>query len=273
MHIILLFALIQGFTEFIPVSSQGHLIVFNSYANINIIANISVLEANVIAHSGSLVAVCLYYWKQLLLLFTSLRHLVRPDIDRNSTLVIHLFLATVPILLCGFFFSKFFNYDNRSLFLVIGITSILFGIILYAFDKFCLTVRGNDELNFLTSFLVGVFQCLALIPGVSRSGSIIIFLRFFGYNRNFVVFFSNLLSIPVITAATCFVIFQNQEIFLLTEYWNIHSIGIFLFSLIFSLVFLQFLISWVRNFSFLIFSIYRIIFGSILIFLFYAYQI
>ena len=232
MYMILLFALIQGFTEFIPVSSQGHLIVFNSFFNINLTANISVLEANVIAHSGSLVAVCLYYWRQLLSLLTSLKHLVRPDIDKNSTLLIHLFLATIPILLCGFYFSKFFNYDERSLFLVIGITSILFGIILYIFDRFCLTVKGNEELNFLTSFLVGVFQCLALIPGVSRSGSVIIFLRFLGYNRSFVVFFSNLLSIPVITAATCFVIFKNQEIFLLTEYWNLHSIGIFLFSLI-----------------------------------------
>ena len=67
-------------------------------------------------------------------------------------------------------------------------------------------------MNFLTSLFVGVFQCLALIPGVSRAGSIIIFLRFSGYNRNFAVFFSNLLSIPVIFGATVFVIHQNQEI-------------------------------------------------------------
>ena len=128
-HIIFLFALIQGFTEFLPVSSQGHLIVFNSFFNINIIANISVLEANVIAHAGSLVAVCLYYWKQLLLLLISFKHIVRPDIDKNSSLVIHLTLATIPILVCGFLFSKFFDYDNKSLFLIIGITSIFFGII------------------------------------------------------------------------------------------------------------------------------------------------
>ena len=270
-HIIFLFALIQGFTEFLPVSSQGHLIVFNSFFNINIIANISVLEANVIAHAGSLVAVCLYYWKQLLLFLISFKHIVRPDIDKNSTLVIHLALATTPILVCGFLFSKFFDYDNKSLFLIIGITSIFFGIILFVFDRFCLTVKGRNELNFLTSLLVGIFQCFALIPGVSRSGSVIIFLRFFGFNRDFTVFFSNLLSIPVIFAATTFIIHQNLEIFLLTEYLNLYSIGIFLFSLISSLIFLQFLISWVRNFSFLIFAIYRVIFGSVLIYLFFIY--
>ena len=271
MYLILLFALLQGFTEFLPVSSQGHLILFNEFFNISLNSNISILEANVIAHAGSLVAVCLYYGKQLFSLLTSLKHIVRPDIDKNSFLTINLVIATIPIILCGYFFSKYFNYDNKNLFLIIGITSILFGIILFVFDQFCLTVKGRRELNYLTSFLVGSFQCLALIPGVSRSGSVIIFLRFFGYNRNFAVFFSNLLSIPVILAATVYVIFQNQEIFLLTEYLNLYSIGIFFFSLIFSLIFLQFLISWIRNSSFLIFAIYRIIFGSILIYLFFIY--
>ena len=271
MYLILLFALIQGFTEFIPVSSQGHLILFNNFYDISLISNISTLEANVIAHAGSLVAVCLYYSKHLFELFVSLKHIVRPDIDKNSTLAINLIIATLPILLCGFFFSKFFNYDNKSLFLIIGITSISFGILLFIFDKFCLTVKGNEELNFLTSLFVGIFQCFALIPGVSRSGSIIIFLRFFGFNRNFAVFFSNLLSIPVILAATIYIIYQNQEIFILSEYLNLYSIGIFFFSLIFSLIFLQFLISWVRNSSFLIFAIYRIIFGSVLIYLFLIY--
>ena len=105
MHLIILFALLQGFTEFIPVSSQGHLILFNNFFNINIMSNITILEANVIAHAGSLVAVCLYYSKELFSLFFSLRHIVRPDIDKNSTLVIQLIIATLPILLCGFFFS------------------------------------------------------------------------------------------------------------------------------------------------------------------------
>ena len=130
MHLIILFALLQGFTEFIPVSSQGHLIIFNNFFNINIMSNITILEANVIAHAGSLVAVCLYYSKQIFSLFISLRHIVRPDIDKNSTLLIQLIIATFPILLCGFFFSKYFNYDDKNLFLIIGITSIFFGLIL-----------------------------------------------------------------------------------------------------------------------------------------------
>ena len=271
MHIVFLFSLIQGFTEFLPVSSQGHLMVFNSFFHINLIANISVLEASVIAHSGSLLAVCLYYWRQLFLFLISFKHIVRPDIDINSSLVINLAVATIPILVCGFLFSKFFDYDNKSLFMIIGVTSILFGITLFVVDRFCLIIKGRQELDFFTSLLVGIFQCFALIPGVSRSGSIIIFLRLFGYNRNFIVFFSNLLSIPVILAATVYIIYQNNEIFLLTEYLNLYSIGIFFFSLIFSLIFLQFLISWVKNSSFLIFAIYRVIFGSFLIYLFLIY--
>ncbi len=271
MHLIILFSLLQGFTEFIPVSSQGHLILFNNFFNIHIKSHVTILEANVIAHLGSLVAVCLYYSRQIFSLLISLKHIVRPDIDRNATLFIQLGISTIPILFCGFFFSKYFNYDEKNLFLIIGTTSIFFGIILYFFDRFCLTVNGRREMDFLTSLYVGIFQCLALIPGVSRSGSIIIFLRSSGYNRNFAVFFSNLLSIPVIFSAAIFVIYQNKEIFLLTEYLNLHSIGIFFFSLIFSLIFLQFLISWVKKSSFLIFAIYRVIFGSILIYLFFVY--
>ena len=269
MHLILLFALLQGLTEFIPVSSQGHLILFNKFFNINLISQITILEANVIAHAGSLFAVSLFYSKRIFSLLISLKHIVRPDIDKDANLAIQIITATIPILLCGFFFSKYFNYDDKKLLLIIGITSIFFGIVLFVFDKFCLTVKGSQEMSFLTSLYVGIFQCLALIPGVSRSGSIIIFLRFSGYNRNFAVFFSNLLSVPVILAATTLITYQNKEIFLLTEYLNFHSIGIFIFSLIFSLIFLQFLVSWVRNSSFLIFAIYRILFGSVLIYLFF----
>ena len=93
MHLIILFALLQGFTEFIPVSSQGHLILFNNFFNINIMSNITVLEANVIAHAGSLIAVSLHYRKEIFSLLISLRHIVRPDIDKNSTLLIQLIIA------------------------------------------------------------------------------------------------------------------------------------------------------------------------------------
>ena len=100
-------------------------------------SNITVLEANVIAHAGSLIAVSLYYRKEIFSLLISIKHIVRPDIDKNSTLLIQLIIATLPILLCGFFFSKYFNYDDKRLFLIIGITSISFGIILSSFSIMC----------------------------------------------------------------------------------------------------------------------------------------
>jgi len=81
MHLIILFALLQGFTEFIPVSSQGHLILFNNFFNINIMSNITVLEANVIAHAGSLIAVSLYYRKEIFSLFGTLLSNHFLDID------------------------------------------------------------------------------------------------------------------------------------------------------------------------------------------------
>ena len=93
--------------------------------------------------------------------------------------------------------------------LLIGITSLVFGCILYFFDKSCLMVKGEKELNFKNSLLIGLFQALALIPGVSRSGAVLTIMRFQGFNRNFCVLFSNLLSIPVIISATIFIIYKK----------------------------------------------------------------
>ena len=77
-------------------------------------------------------------------------------------------------------FGNFFNYDNDLLILIIGITSILFAIILFITDKYCLTVNNQEGLDFKLALLAGLFQCLALIPGVSRAGANIIALRFMG---------------------------------------------------------------------------------------------
>ena len=268
MHLIILFALLQGFTEFIPVSSQGHLIIFNNFFNINIMSNITVLEANVIAHAGSLVAVSLYYRKEIFSLFISLRHIVRPDIDKNSTLLIQLIIATLPILLCGFFFSKYFNYSDKSLLLIIGITSISFGIVLFFFDRFCLTVKGSQEMNFLTSLCVGIFQCLALIPGVSRSGIAITAARFLKFKRVDSAKLSFLISIPILGAVTIF----GLKNILITESQYEAKISIFAICLafLFSLITIKFFLKYLNRFSLNIFVYYRVLLGIILLFLTYS---
>ena len=266
MFFILLFSLLQGFTEFLPVSSQGHLIVFNEFFGFDSMVQISIHQATILAHFGSFFAVILYYFRTLKNFASSIRMIDRPDIDKNSFLLLNLSISTLPIIVLGYFFSLVFNYDSKNIIMIIAITSIIFGILLFIIDSFCLRIKDQSALNFYTSFLIGICQCAALIPGVSRSGAILTAMRFFGFQRKFCVRYSNLLSIPVILAATCLMLISTFENFSLTMIFNLSAIMIFVFSFVFSLFFIFFLVVWVRRFSLLIFAVYRLIFGGFLIY-------
>jgi len=269
MLLVLIYSLIQGFTEFLPVSSSGHLNLFNNYYPIEYITQLSMLELNIVSHSGSLLAVLLYYHKWIFSFLLATKFLDRPDIDRNAHLMRNLFISITPIVMVGYLIGyQLYDLNQNLLFLIIGTTSILFGIILFLTDNFCMRIRNLDSLRFGSALLIGLFQCFAIIPGVSRSGSILTSMRFMGFNRDFSVFYSNLLSIPVILGSLILLITKNYEDILTFNYFNLYSILIFIFSFIFSSIFIHFFVSWVRKSSLLIFAIYRVLFGLAIIYLF-----
>lgn len=263
------FALIQGLTEFLPISSQGHLIVFNDVFDVTQSSPISILEMNIIAHMGSLLAVIFYYRKIVFHWIFSVNMIVRPDLDKRSFLLLNIFTASIPVIIMGYFFAKFFNYGSELLIIVISLTSIIFGILIYIFDKFCLRIKNLDGLTFKLSFLIGLSQCFALIPGVSRSGAVITSMRLLGFRREFAVEYSNLLSIPVILGAVSYLIIQNQNLIQFGSFSNSIALTILILSFIFSLIFLFLFIKWVQKFSFSIFAAYRILFGLSILGYFY----
>ena len=258
---LVLFCLIQGFTEFLPISSQGHLIIFNSIYPIDNYVSVTIHEATIIAHFGSLFAIITFYRKALLGLFFSIKMIDRPDIDKNSFILINLVISTIPIVIAGYVIFKILNYNWDELLLIIAISSIFFGITLFLADKFCLRIKNHNSLNYLMSFFIGIFQCLALIPGVSRSGAILTIMRFFGFQRQFSVEYSNLLSIPVIIGAVVFMIVNSSLDSSLSSLINFHTLIIFLLSFFFSIIFVSFLVMWVKRFSLFIFVVYRVSFG------------
>ena len=266
MLLLVLFCLLQGFTEFLPVSSQGHLIVYNEFFGISLETSIPIKEANILAHFGSLIAIITYYNKTLRKLIFSLKLIDRPDIDNNSFLLVNLFISTVPIILVGYSFFKIFNYESEQILLIIGLTSIIFGVILFAADSFSLRIKNDNALSYVNSFLIGIFQCLALIPGVSRSGAVLTVMRFFGFQRKFCVYYSNLLSIPVVFSATSLMLYNQYHNLSTDVIFSLSGIMIFMLSFIFSLFFIFFFVIWVRKFSLLIFVIYRILFGIAVIY-------
>lgn len=248
------------------MSSQGHLIVYNEFFGLSLETSIPIDEANIIAHFGSLLAVIVFYKNTLKNFIFSLKLIDRPDIDKNSFLLVNLVISTLPIILVGYIFSKIFNYESENILLIIGLTSIVFGVVLLAADSFSLRIKNLNSLNYFNSFLIGLFQCLALIPGVSRSGAVLTLMRFFGFQRKFCVYYSNLLSIPVIASATSLMTYSQYNNISTDIFFGFSGIIILILSFIFSLLFIFFFVNWVKRFSLLVFVIYRITFGAAIIY-------
>ena len=151
-------------------------------------------------------AIIIFYRRAILGLLFSIKMIDRPDIDKNSFILVNLIISTIPIIIAGYAISKILDYNGTQILNIIAISSIFFGIVLFLVDKFCMRIKNQNSLDYLTSFFIGIFQCAALIPGVSRSGAVLTIMRFFGFQRQFAVEYSNLLSIPVIIGAMIFMI-------------------------------------------------------------------
>ena len=229
---LLIYCLIQGATEFLPISSQGHLIFFNHHFPIAT-ENLSIRDLNIIAHSGSLLAVIIYYHKEVLRLALSIPNFFRSDLDSYVDLLKNLMISSIPIYFCGYFISYFINDAFFESLLLIGWTTVIFGIILFIVDKNCLRIKNIESLPNTSAFYIGLVQCLAIIPGVSRSGSVLTIMRLFGYTRLESANYSNLLSIPVILGAmTYLIIFKETDNSYIEDVFNLKTALIFFVSFI-----------------------------------------
>lgn len=257
---VIIFCLIQGFTEFIPVSSQAHLIVFNHFKPLEQ-ANLNIKELTIIAHFGSLLAIIIYYHKECLRLVLSFRNFFHSYLDQKTVLLKNLIYSSLPIFIIGYLISDLILQDILKSIELIGWVTLIFGIILYLVDRSCLRIKNIENIPTNAALLIGVFQCLALIPGFSRSGAVLTIMRLLGYTRTDSVNYSNLLSIPAICGAMGYLLFKDITIFSTENTLNTLSITVLIFSFVFSLMFIHFLVVWVRKSSLSIFMWYRIIFG------------
>jgi undecaprenyl-diphosphatase len=244
-------SLVQGITEFIPVSSSSHLFLLASYIDYE---NQS-LSVDVSLHIGSFIAVVTYFNKVLI------------NFIRNKDLFLKILLSSIPVMLIGFFLVKTDLIEKIRNIEVIAWTTFLFGVLLYYSDRFKLTNNIKNNFNLKSVFFIGLFQVLSLIPGVSRSGITITAARFLNYKRFDAAKISFLLSIPTLGAVSIFGLYEiahmeNVKISLT----NIYSI---LFSFIFSYFTIKYFLEFIKKFSLKIFAFYRIILGLILLLIVY----
>ena len=249
-------ALVQGITEFLPISSQAHLILvdrFGGWPDSGIVMRVAV-------HVGTLFAVMVYFWRDVWAVLVGLLQLVAGRRGRDARLALNLMVATVPVVLAGGLGVRYGVIDRLQSVEVIAWATLGFGIVLYAADRLCLTVRKIEHMAFGGALIIGIAQALALIPGTSRSGITMTAARAMGYERGEAARFSMVLSIPVIAAAgllTGYELYQAGDARVTAD--AIIAAGLAFCA---ALAAIGALMRWLRRASFTPFVVYRVALGA-----------
>ena len=237
---VIILSVIQGVTEFIPVSSSAHLIIISNVSNFNL----NSLEVDISLHLGSLLAIVVYFWRDLI------------NFSKNKKKLYLIFFGSIPLIIVGYvLYISNLMYHLRNLELIAW-TTLIFGLLLYFSDKNKTDKIVEKDLSKKDIIFIGMLQILSLIPGVSRSGVNITAGRLMRYNRVDSAKISFFLSIPALAGAS---LLGLKDI--LKDPFEFNSI-IFLtisISFIFSYLTIKFLLYYLNKFSLKIFVFYRII--------------
>ncbi len=247
---IFLLSIIQGVSEFIPVSSAAHLILASSiyeFRNQSLLIDVSL-------HLGSLMAI-LFYFKDDIFNF-----------KKNKNLFYKIIIGTLPLIIFGYFLdSTNIIYQFRNI-KVIAWATLFFGILIYIADKNKFLKKIDTDFTIRSVLIIGFFQVIALIPGVSRAGITITAGRILGFDRTDSTKISFYLSIPALAGASALGI---KDLFKENIEFNfLVIIGVFL-SFIFSLITIKFFLKFIKSFSLVIFVVYRIFLALTLFYIIY----
>ena len=242
---ILILSAIQGISEFLPISSSAHLIIVSSLYDLKA----SSLLIDISLHLGSLLAIIFFFRKDLI------------DLKHNQKLLKLIIIGSIPLVIFGYILHSTELIDLLRNIEVIAWTTFLFGIILYFADQKKIDQNISTNLNVRSIIFIGLFQILALIPGVSRAGITITAARFLKFNRVDSGKISFLLSVPALAGASFLGLKEA-----LNESIQINSLVVFAIvsSFIFSYMTVKFFLSYLNKFSLSIFVIYRLIIALIL---------
>ncbi len=254
----LIYGLVQGATEYLPVSSSAHLLLLPSILG----QKDPGLAFDVFLHLGTLLATAVYFFKDWLLILKN----PMPG-DRQKSPIphlswAHLIVGTIPAVIAGLLLNHWIQDHTRSL-VVLWVTLPVFGVLLWWVDRVRPMERSMKDASLKDMLIIGCMQSLALVPGVSRSGSTITASRFLGFNRAESARISFLLSLPVTLGA---IVFEARHWHELVESAN--GLGSLLIAGASALVFgglaIHLLIKWVSKTSFAIFAVYRVIAGIVI---------
>ena len=247
---IIILSLVQGISEFLPISSSSHLIIVSSIYEFQS----SSLLIDVSLHLGSLLAIIFFFRKDLL------------DLHNNKKILLLIVVGSIPLIIFGYILYKTeFIYFLRDI-KIVAWASLIFGIILYFADKNNFNKSLSTDLNLKNVLYIGLFQVLALVPGVSRAGITITAARIFKFNRVDASKISFLLAIPALSGAS---ILNLKDIFEQSVEINYLVLLAITLSFIFSYLTIKYFLEYIKKFSLNIFVIYRIFISILLFFIIY----
>lgn len=247
----LILSVVQGVTEFIPVSSSSHLFLFSDFLNFQSKS----LSIDVSLHIGSFIAIITYFYKDII------------NFVKNKDLFIKIIISSIPVMVIGFILIQTNLIENLRNIKLIAWTTILFGFLLYFSDKYNVNKTIENNFNIKSAIIIGIFQIISLIPGVSRSGITITAARLLNFKRVDATKISFLLSIPTLGAVSVFGvknILTNSDIS-----FSILNVAAIFLSFIFSYLTIKYFLDFVKKFNLTVFVIYRVILGLALLALAY----
>ena len=244
---ILILSVIQGISEFLPISSIAHLVLISKYY---VFVNQSLL-IDICLHLGSLIAIILYFRNDLF------------NFIKNKNFIMKILIGTVPIIPVGYILYQTGIINQLRSLEIIGWMSLIFGILLYFADKTKIKKKIDTEFSNTSAIIIGLFQVLALIPGVSRAGITITSGRMLGFNRYDSAKISFFLSIPTLLAASILGIYNiyKEE----SPELNFLAIIAVIFSFAFSYLTISIFLNFIKKFSLKIFVVYRIIISVLIL--------
>ena len=257
-------AIVQGITEFLPVSSSGHLVLVPLFMDVPDQG----LVMDVAVHVGTLGAVALYFWRDVWAMIAGLGRMLRGRREPGARLAGLLVAGTIPVVGAGFALNHYYPAGIRGL-EVIGWTTLGFGVLLMIADQVGMTLRRIEHLRLGDAVMIGLVQALALIPGTSRSGICMTAARMMGMERQDAARFSMLLGIPAILGAGTLKGYELWE----SGNAQLTSDAFIGAGLAFAtaLIAIAVMMAWLRRATFTPFAVYRIFLGGFLLAVSYGY--
>ncbi len=262
--LVIILGIVEGVTEFLPISSTGHMILVEKFINSPYVSKEFMNNFFIIVQLGAIISVILYFWKDIHP-FVKSKEIFQKRINLWSKVVIGVIPAAVLGLLFDDYITEFFMGNTN----IIAITLIIYGIAFYFIEdkiKIDNQITKIESIPYKLAFAIGIFQCLAMIPGTSRSGATIIGALLLGLSKGVAAEFSFFLAIPTMIGATLLKLVKSGMNFTTLE-WQLLAIG-FTISFLVAYFVIKWFMGYIKTKTFKAFGIYRIVLGVLVLIFF-----